>query len=88
MVFEGNTPQLDQPRDLSKGQIGDVSVFAYLLPKFKGLEVDQYNVYAEFVVDGWWVDMHASKVAYKQADHGLIEDVVRAVRFEPKTAPR
>lgn len=86
MVYAGNTPKLEHPRDLSKSRIGEVGVFEYLLPKYQGVQVDQQNMYAEFVVDGWWVDMHASKTAYKPADHQLFENLVKTVRFEPKVA--
>jgi hypothetical protein len=84
MVYAGNTPKLDQPRNLSKGQVGDISVFEYLLPTFRGIELNQHNFYAEFVANGWWVDMHASKSDYKADDHRLFEDLVKVVRFEPK----
>jgi hypothetical protein len=41
-------------------------------------------LYAEFVVDGFWVDFHISKVLYKPEEHELFEQLVKAIKFEPK----
>jgi hypothetical protein len=61
-----------------------VSVLELMVPKFRGMDVRQQNVYAEFVVDGFWVDMHISKVLYKPEEHQLFERIIKAVKFEPK----
>lgn len=85
MTYDANMPKVDHPVSLAKGQIGEVRFFEYFLPKFKGQEVKQQNFYAEFVADGWWIDMHVSKVGYTSDDHRLFEDLVKAVQFVPKS---
>jgi hypothetical protein len=40
--------------------------------------------YTCFVVEGYWVDLHLSKVLYQDRDRPLFERMVKSVRFEPK----
>ena len=41
-------------------------------------------MYAEYVSDGYWVDVHISKVLYTKADHALFERVINSIAFSPK----
>lgn len=84
MVLKGGNPAWEKPKNFISSQIGDVSCFEFLVPSFQGQPVQQQNMYAEFVVDGFWVDLHISKVSYKPEDHGLFEQVVKAIKFESK----
>jgi hypothetical protein len=54
------------------------------MPSFRNMPFKQQNMYAEFVVDGFWVDFHISKVLYTPEEHVLFEELVKAVKFEPK----
>ncbi|MBZ5551376.1 MAG: tetratricopeptide repeat protein [Acidobacteriia bacterium] len=83
-VWKSNQPQLENPKNVAQSEIGGISILEYLLPAYKGIPVQQYNMYAEYVVDGFWVDLHLSKVLYKPADRPLFENVVKSVHFEPK----
>jgi hypothetical protein len=42
------------------------------------------DMYAQYVSQGYWVDLHISKVLYEKADHGLFEKLVNSVAFVPK----
>jgi hypothetical protein len=42
------------------------------------------DMYAQFVKDGFWVDLHISKVLYKKEDHALFENIIKSVKFELK----
>ena len=44
-------------------------------------------MYAQFVVDGYWIDLHISKPFYKKEDHVLFENLVKSAKFETKTNP-
>lgn len=55
-----------------------------LIPSFQGVPRQQQNMYAEFVVDGFWVDRHISTVLYKAEEHAWFEQLVKAIKFEPK----
>ena len=71
-------------QDLAKGKIKDFSYFEFYRPEAFGKPLKMLDMYAEYVSDGYWVDLHISKALYKKEDHKLFEDVVNAVRFLPK----
>jgi hypothetical protein len=41
-------------------------------------------MYAEFVQDGFWVDLHISKVQYDKKERKLFEALINSATFEPK----
>ena len=45
-----------------------------------------FDMYAEFVSQDYWVDVHISKVLYKKEDHALFEKVINSIAFVPKTS--
>lgn len=84
MVWKAGNPTWVNLQNVAHSQIGEVSIFEFLLPTFQGETLRQYNMYAQFVVDGFWVDMHVSKAMYEPEDRKLFEGVVKSVKFEPK----
>jgi hypothetical protein len=88
MIWKLGNPEWVNPQNVVQSEIGDVSVLELMVPKYQGMDIRQQNLYAEFVVDGFWVDMHLSKVLYKPEEHKLFERIIKSVRFEPKTNPK
>jgi hypothetical protein len=86
MVWKLGNPSWENPRSVVQSEIGDVSYFEFFMSSFRGLPVKQQNMYAEFVKDGFWVDMHISKVLYKPEEHELFERVIKSIKFEPKAS--
>jgi hypothetical protein len=84
MVWKMGNPAWEKPKNFVSAEIGEVSYFEFLMPSFQGMPLKQQNMYAEFVVDGYWVDLHISKVLYKPEEHKLFEELVKAVKFEPR----
>ncbi len=84
MVWKLGNPAWENPRNVVLSEIDEVSYFEFLIPSFRGQAIHQQHMYAQFVVDGFWVDLHLSKVLYTRDDHELFENLVKAVRFEPK----
>jgi hypothetical protein len=84
MVWKVGNPLWENPQNVVSAEIGDVSYFEFFMPKFRNMDFQQQNLYAEFVVDGFWVDCHISKVFYKPEEHALFEQLVKSVKFEPK----
>jgi hypothetical protein len=84
LVLKGGNPLWENPQNIVSAEIGDVSYFEFFMPKFRNMNFQQQNLYAEFVMDGFWVDFHISKVLYKPEEHVLFEQLVKAVKFEPK----
>jgi hypothetical protein len=85
MVLKAGNPGWENPQGMVQAEIGDVSYFEFFIPSFQGVPLKQQNMYAEFVKDGYWVDLHISKILYEPQDHELFERVVKSVKFEAKT---
>ena len=84
MIVTSGNPAWENPRNVVLGEIGDVSFFEFLVPSFRGQPIHQQNMYAQFVVNGFWVDLHISKVLYTPDEHKLFEDLVKAVKFSQR----
>lgn len=84
MVWKAGNPMWENPKNVVLSEIGDVSVLQFLLPSLQGKSIQQQNMYAEFVVDGFWVDFHLSKVLYKPEEHELFERLIKSIKFETK----
>ncbi len=84
MIWKLGNPEWVNPQNVVQSQIGDISVLELMVPSFRGMNIRQQNVYAEYVVDGFWVDMHISKVLYEPEEHQLFERIIKSVKFEPK----
>ena len=84
MVWKSGNPSWENPQNVVLSKMGDVSYFEFLIPSFRGMPVKQHNVYAEFVKDEFWVDLHISKGLYKVEEHDLFERIIKSIKFEPK----
>jgi hypothetical protein len=84
MVWKLGNPGWQRPQNVKLSEIGEISILELLVPEYQGRPIRQQNVYAEFVVEGYWVDLHLSKALYQDQDRGLFERMVKSVRFEPK----
>lgn len=84
MVWQQGNPSWEDPQNVVQGELGDVSFFEFFMPRFTGVPVQQQHMYAEFVVDEFWVDMHISKPLYKPEEHKLFETLIKSIKFEPK----
>jgi hypothetical protein len=85
MVWKAGNPSWVNPQNVVQAEIGNVSFFEFLIPSFQGMPIQQQNMYAEFVVNGFWVDLHISKVLYKPDEHGLFDRIIKSIKFEPKS---
>lgn len=88
MVLNAGNPGWINPINKVSSEIGNVSYFEFLIPSFQGQPIKQQNMYAQFVENGYWVDLHISKVLYKKEDHVLFEDMVKSVKFDAKPKPK
>ena len=85
MVWKMGNPAWVNPQNVKQSEIGDVSVLEFLIPTFQNQPIKQQNLYAEFVVEGFWVDLHISKVLYKPEEHEVFQRIIKSIKFEPKT---
>ena len=84
MVWKAGNPSWENPQNVVLSEIDGVHFFEFLIPSFRDQPIQQQNMYAQFVVDGFWVDMHISKVLYKPEEHKMFERIIKSVKFEPK----
>ena len=84
-VLKTGNPEWGKVQNLVQSKFGDVSYFEFFRPTVQGQPLQVQDMYAEFVEDGYWVDLHLSKVQYKKEDHLLFENFVKSIRFISKT---
>ena len=84
MVWKLGNPSWGKPQNVKLSEIGEISVLELLVAEYQGQPIRQQNMYAEFVLDGYWVDLHLSKVLYQDQERSMFERMVRSVRFEPR----
>ena len=58
-----------------------IALVEYLIEEARGFRVNQKNVNAYLSHDGMWIDVHLSKVGYKESEWGLFEEVLRSIRI-------
>jgi hypothetical protein len=86
-VLRSGNPKWGKFEQLAKGNLKDFSFFEFYRPSVENQPVKVLDMYAEYVSDGYWVDLHISKVLYTKADHSLFEKVVNSIVFVPKKSP-
>jgi hypothetical protein len=84
MVWKLGNPAWENLQNVVMGEIGEVSFFEFLIPSFRDMPIQQQHMYAQFVVNEFWVDMHISKASYQPKEHLLFEEVIKSVKFDPK----
>ena len=70
---------------MSESVVADAAMVEYLQPEVGNFKVDQKNLHACWVKDGYWVDVHVSQMAYKEADRDRLVGLIRAIEFMPKS---
>jgi hypothetical protein len=84
-VWKTGNPLWENLQNVVQSKIGDVSYFEFFRPTVKNQPLQMQDMYAEYVENGFWVDLHISKVLYKKEDHLLFGNFVKSVRFVSKT---
>lgn len=85
-VLALGNPAWGKFEQLAKGKIKDFSYFEFYRPEVQGQPLKVMDMYAQYVSNGYWVDVHISKVLYTKADHELFEKVVNSISFVPKAS--
>lgn len=84
LIWKQGNPGWVNPQNVKLSEIGGISCLEFLIPSFRGQEIRQQNLYAEYVVDGYWVDLHISKIGYQTKEHVAFEKLLESVKFETK----
>jgi hypothetical protein len=67
--------------DFKTSEYGKVPTLEYVIKEAQGRPVNQKNFNAYFVNDGYWVDVHLSKVLYEPGDEKLFYTIIDSVKF-------
>jgi tetratricopeptide (TPR) repeat protein len=62
---------------------GKIPTLEYTVQKFRGVLVNQKNVYACIAHDNVYADIHLSKVQYTAADARLFQSILKTLRLQP-----
>lgn len=84
-VYKSSNPEWGKIQDVVQSKIADFECFEFYRPTVQNQPLEVQDMYAEFVRDGYWVDLHISKVKYKKADHLSFENFIKSVKFISKT---
>ncbi len=72
--------------DLKMRESGDIALLEYLVKEIEGRELNQKNLNAYLSKDGYWIDIHLSKVDFKPGEKSLFKDILKNVRLKNKSA--
>src|SRR6185436_10594759 len=84
-VLKTGNPEWGKVQDVVKSTIGEFSYFEFFRPTVQNQPLQMLDMYAEYVADGYWIDLHISKPLYKKTDHLLFENLIKSIRFVSKT---
>lgn len=82
LYWQNPGPLVINPQGVHFFDLNGFSVVEFLVPMFKGMKVDQMNMSAHHVRDGFWVDLHISKVLYQPKDRTMFIDFISAISFK------
>lgn len=61
-----------------------MAIVEYTIPEFRGVPVQQKNVFACIAKDDVYADIHLSKTRFKASDQELFSAILNSARFVPK----
>lgn len=80
-------PLATHGHDIILNAAGKVPTLEYTLRKFRGVQLDQKNVYACMAQDNVYADIQISKTHYTTADAPLFQSILKSVRLQPEPSP-
>lgn len=84
-VLNAGNPAWGKFESLNKARFGQFSYFEFYRPEPMGQPLKMQDMYAQYVDQGYWVDLHISKVLYQKEDKLLFEKLMKSIKFVPKT---
>lgn len=72
--------------DFSMSESGGMAILEYIVQETEGVKVNQKNMNVYLSRDGYWGDIHLSKVKFNAGEEKLFKEVLGKVRFRPKAA--
>jgi tetratricopeptide (TPR) repeat protein len=78
-----NDSSVTRGQDIALNTTGEIPTLEYTIQKFRGVRVDQKNVYACIAQDSVYADIHLSKAQYTAADARLFQSILKTLRLQP-----
>jgi hypothetical protein len=72
--------------DVVRSEGDGFATIAYTTPKFRDVEINQRNVQVHYFKEGFWIDVHMSKVQFEPADQKLFDTFIGSLAFAKKSA--
>lgn len=82
LFWKNPGPKYKNPMGVIKKTVNEFSVIQFYIDKPMGYPVVQSNISAHSYRDGFWVDIHMSKVGKQYPDHHSMNDVLETVTLE------
>ena len=78
-----NDSSVTRGQDIALHTAGEIPTLEYTIQKFRGVRVDQKNVYACIAQDNVYADIHLSKTQYTTADARFFQSILKTLRLQP-----
>lgn len=78
-------PMVRNPTGVAEFERAGFAVVRFELPIIPDVPVKQLNYSAHLVRDGYWVDLHLSRVFMSAGDERLLDQAVDAIRIQPRS---
>lgn len=78
-----NDSSVTRGQDIALNTTGVIPTLEYTIQKFRGVRVDQKNVYACIAQDNVYADIHLSKTQYTTADARFFQSILKTLRLQP-----
>jgi hypothetical protein len=86
MYWRDPGPFIENPQSVEQFEEFGFAIVKFIVPSVRGLQVNQLNYSGHMVRDGYWVDMHLSKIQSQKGDEALLSGFVKTVSFQQKSA--
>jgi tetratricopeptide (TPR) repeat protein len=73
--------------DVKMSEISSVALVEYTIKGFEGMDFNQKNMNAYLSQNGYWVDVHISKMDFKPKDEAAFLSIVKSIRFNEHHQP-
>lgn len=77
-----DTPPLEE--DIAQSKLGDMAVVEYIVKEFGGRKIDHKHMNAYLTKGNFWMDVHLSKMNFKEGQRDAFNAILRNVKLVPK----
>ncbi len=82
--WEHRDSSMSNAQGVNRFERNGFALLEFLVPELAGQPIQQYHVSGHLVRDGYWIDLHLSKVLYTPKDRQLFLDFVDGLVIVPK----